>query len=608
MATVTFGIRANVDFDGEYNVVTSDGPQPSIETPTPHLTRCIVAFFQEDVGEYVELSAMRKTYTSDAGYESTGLTARIQIPDGQTYSVVVYMDNNKDYIDATKLTEITLERTGYHLDGDPQIFSSDRVDVTATTDMSIGVTLLMRYCRISFIDTNPTSKIVDKAYFMNGGTPSTFNAFSGKIIDAYSDIYFTNTSVNILMGTSMPISKQTFVLQSYTSSGELAKNKIVPNVPTSRQFWTKIYWSSAAQKSVDLTTLAGWSGLVAGTHAVTVVAKANGYVDSEPSAAVVVSKAASTVTLEAGTYIFKEQPSLSALIDIEQAITGTINTLAANNTYGSQKTVDTIIILRSNTAELGLLTITNNDHGYAIQTDADVWKYIDENGEFTSTDTTKLRTIIFENDQQVSPEFYKWTIADGNLVKYDEPASGGGDLVMAKGDQYLFSMNESSDIDVLSGSFVGTPTFYTTNNNANTIHLKPKGYDLIAKINDGNNTNPPTANEFFTAFGITATNKETSLVQRRGDFITTFSSRLSTTEGTDGGEFSNWGLNHCDNIKDLEQENLLLVVYDSLTDTAQAFELDDYDPRYGTFTTSAVVGYNTMAAFVELEPNPDIAS
>ncbi len=268
------------------------------------------------------------------------------------------------------------------------------------------------------------------------------------------------------------------------------------------------------------------------------------------------------------------------------------------------------------------------------------------------------KTIILATNQTVSAEFYNWAITQGNLVKQETPptklsydlstsskwaaladgehqvtivAKGtsyqnsepsaavsvakptseeGGDLVMSKGERCLFSMNESSDINMLSGSFAGTPTFYTTNNNANTIHLKSKGYDLISKINDVNNANPPTANEFFTVFGITATNKGTSLAQRHFDFMTPFSSRLSTTEGTDGGEFSSWGLdnNYCEAIKDCAQEDLLLVVYDSLTDTAQAFELDDYDSQYGTFTTSAVVGYNTMAAFVVLETNPDIVS
>ena len=44
--------------------------------------------------------------------------------------------------------------------------------------------------------------------------------------------------------------------------------------------------------SVDLTTLPGWSSLPTGSHNITIVAKANGYRDSEPSAAVSVEKAA----------------------------------------------------------------------------------------------------------------------------------------------------------------------------------------------------------------------------------------------------------------------------------------------------------------------------
>ena len=44
--------------------------------------------------------------------------------------------------------------------------------------------------------------------------------------------------------------------------------------------------------SVDLTTLPGWSALAAKTYNITIVAKADGYKDSEPSAAVSVEKAA----------------------------------------------------------------------------------------------------------------------------------------------------------------------------------------------------------------------------------------------------------------------------------------------------------------------------
>lgn len=43
-------------------------------------------------------------------------------------------------------------------------------------------------------------------------------------------------------------------------------------------------------KSVDLTTLPGWSSLSGGTHNITIVAKAAGYIDSEKSAGVEVTK------------------------------------------------------------------------------------------------------------------------------------------------------------------------------------------------------------------------------------------------------------------------------------------------------------------------------
>ena len=50
------------------------------------------------------------------------------------------------------------------------------------------------------------------------------------------------------------------------------------------------------RKSVDLTTLPGWSSLSSGSHSITIVAKAEGYRDSEPSAAVSVEKAAGEYT------------------------------------------------------------------------------------------------------------------------------------------------------------------------------------------------------------------------------------------------------------------------------------------------------------------------
>lgn len=39
------------------------------------------------------------------------------------------------------------------------------------------------------------------------------------------------------------------------------------------------------------------------------------------------------------------------------------------------------------------------------------------NGAWTNE---AYKTITLSTDQQVSPEFYKWAITDGNLVKYEE--------------------------------------------------------------------------------------------------------------------------------------------------------------------------------------------
>lgn len=45
-----------------------------------------------------------------------------------------------------------------------------------------------------------------------------------------------------------------------------------------------------ARISADVSTLTGWASLSTGSHNITIVAKADGYRDSEPSAAVSVAK------------------------------------------------------------------------------------------------------------------------------------------------------------------------------------------------------------------------------------------------------------------------------------------------------------------------------
>lgn len=63
--------------------------------------------------------------------------------------------------------------------------------------------------------------------------------------------------------------------------------------------------------SYNLNNSAGWANLSDGNHNITIVAKADGYRDSEPSSAVVVTKATTPVEDElAGTWVFNERLDL----------------------------------------------------------------------------------------------------------------------------------------------------------------------------------------------------------------------------------------------------------------------------------------------------------
>ncbi len=247
----------------------------------------------------------------------------------------------------------------------------------------------------------------------------TYGSFTNTYTNSVSDEYISYEPGNDLY---MDVTLKAGYSIDTTTLGTITGNRITiaaENINLNVTLNCTITTKSASSKlSIDLTTLPGWANLSAGNHTIKIKAKGTGYRDSELSVGVTVSKAASTVTLEAGTYKFKDILNITANTDITEKITATINTLTANNVYGSQKTIDTISVYRG-IEQYGTVQIFNTEPFYNIT--GSEWKYMNENGEeFTATDTSKLRTIIFETDQQVSPEFYKWAITDGNLVKYEE--------------------------------------------------------------------------------------------------------------------------------------------------------------------------------------------
>lgn len=85
--------------------------------------------------------------------------------------------------------------------------------------------------------------------------------------------------------------------------------------------------SAVSRKSIDLTTLPGWASLADGSHNITIVAKASGYRDSEPSAAVQVVKAGGFVQI----FPTKTSDNCTLFENLNQSKIYTINTSSYHN-------------------------------------------------------------------------------------------------------------------------------------------------------------------------------------------------------------------------------------------------------------------------------------
>lgn len=179
---------------------------------------------------------------------------------------------------------------------------------------------------------------------------------------------------------------------------------------------------STSQVSIDLTTLSGWGNVADGEHVIQVVAKADGYRDSEKSTGVSFTKSVS-VTLPAGTYRFNETPTSTETIGAE--ISGKMYSLTDDNTYGALVEFNQISAASGN-----YLAIENIDaENLLIDYDNVYWQFHNANEVYTATDTTKLRTITIETDQQVSQEFKTWfdnntsSVASGHTLNITNSSS-----------------------------------------------------------------------------------------------------------------------------------------------------------------------------------------
>lgn len=156
---------------------------------------------------------------------------------------------------------------------------------------------------------------------------------------------------------------------------------------------------ATATKSYDLSTSSKWASLADGEHQVTIVAKADGYKDSNASSAVTVTKS-SGETLEVGIYKFVDNPSVPT-----NKITQSLDFVSNNETR-------TQIEITKNLDATGDEYTTYITYSGGEKPPVQVRV----GGGWTGSE---YKTIILSTAQQVYPEFYKWAITGGNLVKQE---------------------------------------------------------------------------------------------------------------------------------------------------------------------------------------------
>lgn len=143
-----------------------------------------------------------------------------------------------------------------------------------------------------------------------------------------------------------PVFKSGYELKNATGGGVLEDGIYNMQGGYYVTFTSKV---STSRISVDLTTLPGWANLSAGEKSITIVAKANGYKDSAPSAAVKVTKAAvmpakgDIITLDSKQYrVLKTEGTVAEVLAMYNASSSVAFDSASvyNNTYAG-KSLDT---------------------------------------------------------------------------------------------------------------------------------------------------------------------------------------------------------------------------------------------------------------------------
>lgn len=158
------------------------------------------------------------------------------------------------------------------------------------------------------VDVLPTDTIVEnRQYTTRAATPTlTFKHFYDAGTIGSGTVKFRHYS------QTEPL-PQLATPQNVTADGTTVSWDAVKNATSYKILADGTSIGTAVNVSYNLTNSTGWAALSDGNHNITIVAKADGYRDSERSSAVVVTKSTTPTEDElAGTWVFNEILNLSA--------------------------------------------------------------------------------------------------------------------------------------------------------------------------------------------------------------------------------------------------------------------------------------------------------
>ena len=266
----------------------------------------------------------------------------------------------------------------------------------------VGITVLV----------NGTS--VSSPYILKNGDYITLDSAATIAINGTS--YQNNAALN-LSDTDIAITRGSKP-NRYTTSPAIAIN----------------YTETVSRKSVDLTTLPGWSSLSDGSHSITIVAKAENYRDSEPSAAVSVEKAAAMpvkgdiITLDSKQYrVLKIEGTVAEVLAMyDSTASQAFNTSGTSNAYANSSLdvylSQTFYNSLSTTMQNALVAKTfQQDSWYYGNNSSAIAKY---NGTYQTTNTYTLSLMSTTFGASISRKCYVLSCQD--VIDYLEVTTSMG--------------------------------------------------------------------------------------------------------------------------------------------------------------------------------------